>query len=89
MSQPPPTKPTSPTLLSQRTSAFTLGLIGTLAKAFTFGFNRQQVHGADTFLEVLESRRDPEARKRGLITGRYDEVSCVRWREADFVGGLL
>lgn len=35
-----------------------------------FGANRTEVHGLDKFLEMLDRRKDPEGRERGLITGK-------------------
>lgn len=34
-----------------------------------FALSKPEVHGLDTFLDLLMSRRDPAARKRGLLTG--------------------
>lgn len=51
------------------TSSFVMGMTGVLSKALLFGFNRVEVHGLPAFLELLESRKDPGTRERGLITG--------------------
>ena len=55
----------------------TLGLVGSLTKAFMYGLNVFEVHGLDRFLALLESRKDVERRQRGLITGRSCS-GCIR-----------
>lgn len=54
-------------------SAMTMGLTTTTSKVFLYGLNRVEVTGLDKFVELLESRRDPFERERGLITGKQQE----------------
>ena len=57
----------------------TLGVVGSLTKAFMYGLNTFEVHGLDRFVALLESRKDVERRQRGLITGKSGEgLSCGR-----------
>jgi monolysocardiolipin acyltransferase len=46
-----------------------MGMTGVLSKAFLYGFNKVEVTGLTRFLDILDSRRDPANRKRGLLTG--------------------
>ncbi len=46
--------------------------VGALCRAFLFGANATEVKGQEAFLKLLESRRDYNARTRGLITGMYN-----------------
>lgn len=50
-------------------SAMVMGTTGTLSKTFLKGCSNLEVIGLDKFVELLESRRDPYERQRGLITG--------------------
>ncbi|KAK1756051.1 hypothetical protein QBC47DRAFT_378951 [Echria macrotheca] len=65
MSQSPP-----PTLsLSWRmASATIMGVTGIISRSFLYGLNSVEVTGLSRFLEILETRKDPEKRKRGLLT---------------------
>ena len=58
-----------PTLLSRTASSMVMGLTGVISKCFLYGLNKVEVVGLPKFLEILDSRRDPDARQRGLITG--------------------
>lgn len=58
-----------PNGLWRGTSAMVMGLTGTLSKTFLYGLNDLEVFGLDNFMQILESRRDPSQRQRGLITG--------------------
>jgi monolysocardiolipin acyltransferase len=46
-----------------------MGMTGVLSKCFLYGFNRVEVTGLSRFLDILDSRRDPANRQRGLLTG--------------------
>ena len=46
-----------------------MGITGLLSRGFLFGLNSVEVTGLDKFLALLDSRRDPAKRERGLITG--------------------
>ena len=50
-------------------SSITMGVIGVLSRLFMFGANKTEVHGLESFLELLDEREDINSRKRGLITG--------------------
>lgn len=52
-------------LLSQAT----LIGVGALCRGFLFGLSNPEINGLESFLEVLEERRDPTQRSRGLLTG--------------------
>jgi len=45
-----------------------MGITGALSRSFLFGLNDTEVIGLDRFLEVLDGRKDVDARERGLIT---------------------
>lgn len=45
--------------------------IGALCRGYLLGLNKLEVHGLESFTELLDSRRDPSTRKRGLLTGQY------------------
>jgi monolysocardiolipin acyltransferase len=46
-----------------------MAMTGVAVKCFIYGLNRVEVIGLPKFLDLLDSRRDPENRERGLITG--------------------
>lgn len=46
-----------------------MGATGILSKAFLYGLNRVEVNGLSRFLDILDSRKDPAKRERGLLTG--------------------
>lgn len=52
-------------LLSQTT----LIGVGALCRGFLFGLSNPEINGLDSFLGVLEERKDPTRRSRGLLTG--------------------
>lgn len=62
-------RPYQPTLPWRITSAVNIGVVGFLSRSFLYALNRTEVRGLDRFLEVLDSRKDEKARKRGLVTG--------------------
>ncbi|KAL1843699.1 hypothetical protein VTJ49DRAFT_399 [Mycothermus thermophilus] len=64
----PPPPPPRASLSVRLKSAFIMGMTGVLSKWFLYGFNRVEVTGFSRFLDVLESRRDPAQRQRGLLT---------------------
>lgn len=43
--------------------------VGALSRAFLLALCKVEVNGLESFLELLESRRDPSARTKGLLTG--------------------
>lgn len=50
-------------------SSTVMGLMGCLTRAFMQIANKQDSHGLDGFLELVDRREGPEKRQRGLITG--------------------
>lgn len=64
---PPPTQ--YPYLPWRIMSSTIMGVTGLLSRGFLYGLNSVEVTGLDKFLTLLESRRDPRKRQRGLITG--------------------
>ncbi|KAH6849987.1 hypothetical protein B0I37DRAFT_101926 [Chaetomium sp. MPI-CAGE-AT-0009] len=57
-----------PSLSMRLKSAMIMGMTGVLSKCFLYGFNRVEVTGLSRFLDILDSRRDPANRQRGLLT---------------------
>ncbi|KAL2181393.1 uncharacterized protein P884DRAFT_288620 [Thermothelomyces heterothallicus CBS 202.75] len=57
-----------PSLSMRLKSAMIMGMTGVLSKCFLYGFNRVEVTGLSRFLDILDSRRDPAKRQRGLLT---------------------
>lgn len=69
MSQSP--TPHSPSLSWRMASATIMGITGILSRSFLHGLNSVEVTGLSRFLEILDSRKDPERRQRGLLTGTF------------------
>ena len=64
------TDPPAPPSLPWRIGSSTvMGVVGSLTRAFMYGLNRTETHGLESFLEVLDNRKDVDQRERGLITG--------------------
>ena len=61
--------PAAPSLPWRIGSSTVMGVVGTLTRAFMYGLNSTETHGLETFLEVLDKRKDVDQRERGLITG--------------------
>lgn len=59
-------------------SSLIMGMTGLFSKVLLFGFNRVEIHGLQRFLDLLESRRDPQTRERGLITGMRPLVDGIQ-----------
>lgn len=60
--------PNLPSLPWRVSSSIVMGVSGFLARVFYTGMNSVEVHGLDSFLELLDKRKDIEARGRGLLT---------------------
>ena len=60
-----------PSALWRAWSSMTIVEIGALCRTFLFAANTTEVHGLESFMKLLDSRRDPITRKRGLITGIF------------------
>lgn len=58
-----------PSSLWRASSSATMFEIGALCRAFLLYANTPEVNGLESFMELLDSRRDPSKRTRGLITG--------------------
>lgn len=52
-------------------SSTTMLGVGALCRAFLLGVSRPEINGLDSFLEILESRKDPSQRSKGLLTGKW------------------
>ncbi|KAK1828430.1 acyltransferase [Podospora conica] len=63
-----PLAPQTPSLPWRITSSTIMGLTGLISRGFLLGLNSVEVIGLDKFLALLDSRRDPEKRERGLLT---------------------
>jgi monolysocardiolipin acyltransferase len=61
-------RPDQPPLDSRIASALTIGVVGTLARTFLYALSTTETHGLDNFLDIIDQRRDPLNRERGLIT---------------------
>ncbi|KAK3295676.1 uncharacterized protein B0H64DRAFT_395950 [Chaetomium fimeti] len=64
----PAPNPQGPSLSMRLKSAMIMGMTGLVSKCFLYGFNRVEVTGLSRFLDILDSRRDPANRQRGLLT---------------------
>jgi hypothetical protein len=42
-----------------------------LCRAFLFYMSTPEINGLESFMELLDSRSDPDKRTRGLITGAF------------------
>lgn len=58
-----------PSLWWRAGSSATMFNVGALCRAFLLSFSTLEVNGLDEFVQLLDSRRDPTERTRGLITG--------------------
>lgn len=50
--------------------------VGALCRAFLFAACTVEVNGLEGFTKLLDSRREPSKRTRGLVTGILFSVSC-------------
>ncbi|KAL1954290.1 hypothetical protein VTO42DRAFT_1432 [Malbranchea cinnamomea] len=57
-----------PSLCWRFCSAATMFSVAALCRGFLYGLNTTEVHGQGEFLKLLEARRDPNFRTRGLLT---------------------
>ncbi|KAL2137161.1 hypothetical protein VTI74DRAFT_7708 [Chaetomium olivicolor] len=57
-----------PSLSWRLKSAMIMGMTGVISRVFLYAFNRVEVTGLDRFLNLLDSRKDPANRTRGLLT---------------------
>ncbi|RAK94862.1 uncharacterized protein BO80DRAFT_370169 [Aspergillus ibericus CBS 121593] len=59
----------APSLPWRALSSTTIFGVAALCRSFLYVCSRPEVHGLDSFLELLDSRADPTQRTRGLLTG--------------------
>jgi monolysocardiolipin acyltransferase len=69
--------PLRPSLTWRVSSMFTLGLVASLSRLYMFAFEKTDLHGLNDFLKLLDERKRPEDRRRGLITGMPQELLCL------------
>ncbi|KAF9691776.1 hypothetical protein EKO04_010363 [Ascochyta lentis] len=62
-----PEVPEAPSAPWRAASMFTMGAVGLLCKGF-LSLNSIETHGMERFLRLLDERREPRERERGLIT---------------------
>lgn len=67
---PPENTPMEPSLLWRTGSSTVMGLVGGLSRTFLYALNDIETPGLERFLQVLEDRKNPSKRTRGLLTGR-------------------
>ncbi|KAL4803426.1 hypothetical protein BDV18DRAFT_153720 [Aspergillus unguis] len=58
----------SPSLFWRSLSATTILGVAGLCRSFLYICSRPETHGLDQFLDLLEERKDPSQRKKGLLT---------------------
>jgi monolysocardiolipin acyltransferase len=69
--------PQRPSLPWRITSSAIFGVTSAICRSFLHGLNDVEVVGLDSFLKVLDRRKDAQGRTRGLVTG----MSILgRWR---------
>ncbi|KAL2256699.1 hypothetical protein VTK26DRAFT_1264 [Humicola hyalothermophila] len=61
-------RPQRPSLALRLKSAMVMGMTGVISRVFLYGFNTVEVTGLQKFLDLLDSRKDPAKRQRGLLT---------------------
>lgn len=59
-----------PSLPWRLLSSTTMLGVSALCRGFLYGLSHPEVNGLESFLEIIESRKDPAQRSRGLLTGR-------------------
>ena len=75
--QPPQRPPYAPPFLWRLGSVAVVGLTGLLSRTFLLTCTAKfETHGLDGFLQLLDERKEPETRTRGLITGLVDVGLC-------------
>ncbi|KAK4192099.1 putative lysophosphatidylcholine acyltransferase [Podospora australis] len=68
MSPRAPPAASKPSLSLRMKSSMIMGITGLLGRSFLYGFNKVEATGLSRFIELLDSRQDPEKRQRGLLT---------------------
>ncbi|KAL4973450.1 hypothetical protein BDW66DRAFT_162081 [Aspergillus desertorum] len=58
----------SPSLFWRSLSSTTILGVAALCRGFLYACSRPETHGLEQFLELLESRKDPSQRTKGLLT---------------------
>lgn len=72
--------PEAPSAPWRAASVFTMGAVGLLCKGF-LGLNKIETHGMERFLQLLDERREPRDRERGLITGTRQDGEMEEYHE--------
>jgi hypothetical protein len=80
----PDEQPLAPSQPWQIASAFTMGAVGALCRGFLYGLSTTEVHGLDTFLQLLDARENVERRERGLITGNSTADYAAIYSDFDY-----
>lgn len=63
-----PAPPTRPGLPWRLASVAVMSSVGALSRGFLYGFNNVEVIGLNNLLRMLDKRKAPENRQRGLLT---------------------
>lgn len=66
-----------PSLPWRASSNMTMWGVAGLCRAFLSGLCRAEVHGYDEFTALLDARKDPAQRSKGLITGKFPANICA------------
>lgn len=61
--------PFEPSALWRGLSAAVMFGIGGFCRSFMLVASKPEINGLESFLELVDSRRDPRNRERGLVTG--------------------
>lgn len=70
--------PYQPSALWRTLSSTVMFNVGGLCRAFLLLCSKTEVNGLEPFLELVDSRRDPTMRERGLVTGEFDAMLMCR-----------
>ncbi|KAL4793652.1 hypothetical protein BDV19DRAFT_379921 [Aspergillus venezuelensis] len=63
----------SPSLFWRGLSSTTILGVTALCRSFLYVLSKPETHGLEPFLELLDSRKDPSQRTKGLLTGIMDD----------------
>ncbi|KAJ5595255.1 Phospholipid/glycerol acyltransferase [Penicillium hispanicum] len=72
----------SPSCIWRTWSNTTMWGVAGLCRAFLSGLCHAEIHGGEAFTALLDSRRDPSQRSKGLITGAFPEMCPMKAIEA-------
>lgn len=76
----PPGTGDTPSAAWTTTSSTTMFGVGALCRAFLLGGSYPELHGLESFMKLLDSRRDVSQRTKGLLTGTvvFQSLRCLR-----------